>query len=250
MSAAETAAREAAAWNALHPAAVLVQYWKGVRRGEPSGTAHTRSRASVVGDSAVVWIEGVAGCIALSHVAEVTPLAAALAASATAYRVYDPDVRFARGHVRSGGYWSAWCARCVVASTFDPAPPHATEYATKLIGGYAAGVKGALAIDTQAVDREALAAWLAALPAPAYNDQGRALVRVRLAGHPLDPGVLVTVVPLVATGGPVSVGAGEVGKGCEVVTLRGASWLWCGATLMDAGEPIATAFSTPEGGAS
>ena len=57
------------AFNAAHPVGTTVRYWRGVREGEPSGTGKTRSEAQVLsGHTAVIWIEGCSGCIALSHV--------------------------------------------------------------------------------------------------------------------------------------------------------------------------------------
>lgn len=56
-------------WNTGHPVGTRVRYWKGRREGLPSGETVTRSRAEVLyGGAAVVWLEGVAGCIALTHV--------------------------------------------------------------------------------------------------------------------------------------------------------------------------------------
>lgn len=66
MSAAET--RAVAAWNKKHAVGTNVAYWSMLKRGEPTGIARTRSEASLVGGAACVFLEGVAGCIALSHV--------------------------------------------------------------------------------------------------------------------------------------------------------------------------------------
>lgn len=50
------------------PVGTLVRYWPGVREGEGK-TGRTRSAVGTVGDGTpVVWIEGEAGCIALTHV--------------------------------------------------------------------------------------------------------------------------------------------------------------------------------------
>lgn len=47
----------------------MVKYWRGEKKGEPSGTGKTSSYAQVLsGHTAVVWIDGCSGCIALSHV--------------------------------------------------------------------------------------------------------------------------------------------------------------------------------------
>ena len=45
-----------------------VYYWKGAKIGEPSGKAKVRSAASYLGGTKVVWLQGVAGCIALTHI--------------------------------------------------------------------------------------------------------------------------------------------------------------------------------------
>lgn len=57
------------AFNETVPVGTLVRYWKMAREGEPSGTSKTSTMASVLsGHTAVVWIEGCSGCVALSHV--------------------------------------------------------------------------------------------------------------------------------------------------------------------------------------
>jgi hypothetical protein len=56
------------AWNAAHPIGARVRYWRGVKRGEPSGEGPTRSEAEVRGDAAVVFIAGCSGFIYLTHV--------------------------------------------------------------------------------------------------------------------------------------------------------------------------------------
>lgn len=55
-------------FNADHPERVMVRYWKGAKQGEPTGSGMTRTQAQIVGGTAVVWIEGCSGCVALSHV--------------------------------------------------------------------------------------------------------------------------------------------------------------------------------------
>lgn len=63
------AEREVAAFNTKHPVGTRVRYWRGVREGAPSGEGPTHHPASVLGGhTAVAWIEGCSGCIALSHV--------------------------------------------------------------------------------------------------------------------------------------------------------------------------------------
>lgn len=59
-------------WNAAHPVGTIVRYWRGLREGEPSGTAPTRHPAQVMSDHVSVWITGCVGSIAISHV-EVVP---------------------------------------------------------------------------------------------------------------------------------------------------------------------------------
>jgi len=52
----------------------MVRYWKMDRDDAPSGQGPTRSHAEVLsGHTAVVWIEGVVGCVALSHVEACPP---------------------------------------------------------------------------------------------------------------------------------------------------------------------------------
>jgi hypothetical protein len=56
-------------FNEAHPVGTKVRYWKKEREGEPSGVAQTRSMAQVLsGHTAVVWVVGEPGCIAMSHV--------------------------------------------------------------------------------------------------------------------------------------------------------------------------------------
>jgi hypothetical protein len=63
--------RLVADWNTKCPPGTLVAYWLGVRTASlpPNGTAKTRSEAQLLGGhSAVVWVEGVSGAVALSHI--------------------------------------------------------------------------------------------------------------------------------------------------------------------------------------
>ena len=62
------AQRECEAWNARHPIGTMVRYWRGTRDGEPSGTGPTTFAACVLGGVAVLWVRGLSGCVALSHV--------------------------------------------------------------------------------------------------------------------------------------------------------------------------------------
>lgn len=61
------AQREVDAFNERHPVGTPVRYWLGLREG-PGSTSRTRSEAALMSDHASVWIEGVAGSVALSHV--------------------------------------------------------------------------------------------------------------------------------------------------------------------------------------
>ena len=62
----------AAKWNQTFPIGTRVRYWTGAREGIGKESV-TRSEASVLGGhSAVVWIEGCVGCMALSHVEPIT----------------------------------------------------------------------------------------------------------------------------------------------------------------------------------
>lgn len=59
-------------WNATYPVGQAVRYSAGFREGATS-RGRTRSRATLLGGhTAVVWVEGYSGCIALSHVQAVT----------------------------------------------------------------------------------------------------------------------------------------------------------------------------------
>jgi len=44
----------------------VVEYWKGLRRGAPSGEARINS-LGMVGGMPVAYLERVSGCIALTH---------------------------------------------------------------------------------------------------------------------------------------------------------------------------------------
>lgn len=61
-------AQMAAVWNLVVPVGTPVRYWTGAREGEGK-PSKTRSEAQLLGGhTAVVWVEGHSGCIALSHV--------------------------------------------------------------------------------------------------------------------------------------------------------------------------------------
>lgn len=65
----EAAERAVAAWNATYRVGQRARFWKGERRGEPSGEGEIYNEATVLGGhTAVAWIEGARGCVALSHV--------------------------------------------------------------------------------------------------------------------------------------------------------------------------------------
>lgn len=63
-------AREVADFNARYPVGTMVKYWRGVvGDDEHGGVGATRTKAEVLsGHTAVIWIEGCSGCVALSHV--------------------------------------------------------------------------------------------------------------------------------------------------------------------------------------
>lgn len=57
-----------AIFNRQHPVGTRVRYWRGIREGAGL-VGFTKSAAGILGDhTAVVWIAGCSGCIALSHV--------------------------------------------------------------------------------------------------------------------------------------------------------------------------------------
>jgi hypothetical protein len=62
------AQRQVDEWNEKYPVGTPVEFWTGAREGQGK-QSRTRSQAEVLsGHTAVVWIEGVRGCVALSHV--------------------------------------------------------------------------------------------------------------------------------------------------------------------------------------
>jgi hypothetical protein len=54
-------------WNNQFPIGTPVRFWTGVREGVGK-MGVTRSLAQVLCGTAVIWIQDVVGCIALSHV--------------------------------------------------------------------------------------------------------------------------------------------------------------------------------------
>lgn len=64
----QQAAREVAEFNGKHAIGTPVKYWRGAREGEGK-FGRTRAPAEVLGGhTAVVWIAGCSGSVALSHV--------------------------------------------------------------------------------------------------------------------------------------------------------------------------------------
>ena len=60
--------REVRVFNAANPVGSPVRYWSGERIGA-GAEGFTRSPAQLLsGHTAVVWVTGQAGCVALSHV--------------------------------------------------------------------------------------------------------------------------------------------------------------------------------------
>lgn len=59
-------------FNGLYPIGTPVRYWKGAREGNGK-VSRTRTPAQLLsGHTAVVWLENVSGCIALTHVEPIT----------------------------------------------------------------------------------------------------------------------------------------------------------------------------------
>lgn len=61
------AEKEAERFNERYPVGTRVRIWPARREGEGIETT-TRSEASIMGGTAVVWTEARSSCIALSHV--------------------------------------------------------------------------------------------------------------------------------------------------------------------------------------
>ena len=59
--------REVNTFNEKYPVGTPVRYWPGLREGEGK-LSKTRSQAQRMCDHSVVWVEGHASCISLSHV--------------------------------------------------------------------------------------------------------------------------------------------------------------------------------------
>lgn len=166
---------------------------------------------------------------------------AALEAAAAAYATTKQPRAMRRGCLRKyRTRWWGWCASCAVAAVRSETGPAGDAYAGALDGGYGDAVNAALAVAylPHPIDRAALLAWLGGLPAPEYADHPahHAPTRgVRFGRAVVDPGVIVTALPFAAAAadGDVFAGWGYAAK-AAVIVLRGAAWVWCGATL-DAG---------------
>ena len=60
-------------WNRMFPGGgIHVRFWTGAREGI-GRISTTRGEAEIMCGTAVVWIEGVSGCVALSHVEPLRP---------------------------------------------------------------------------------------------------------------------------------------------------------------------------------
>jgi hypothetical protein len=59
-----------ATWNSRHPVGTFVRYYRRIHpREDLAGVFRTRSAAQVLsGHTAVVWLEGVSGCVCLDAV--------------------------------------------------------------------------------------------------------------------------------------------------------------------------------------
>jgi hypothetical protein len=68
LSPAETAQQEADDFNAAHPIGTLLRYWSWTKEGPPTGVAPIKSKATVMCEHAVIWLEGVRSCHSISHV--------------------------------------------------------------------------------------------------------------------------------------------------------------------------------------
>lgn len=64
----ELAQREADAFNARHPVGTMLKYWSFLHEGEPAGVAPISHPASVMCESAVIWMHGVSSCHSITHV--------------------------------------------------------------------------------------------------------------------------------------------------------------------------------------
>lgn len=63
-----TPAAQVDAWNTAHPVGSPVQYWPGMRDGEPSYGVTTHPASVLGGHTPVAWIDTCGSCVALTHV--------------------------------------------------------------------------------------------------------------------------------------------------------------------------------------
>jgi len=59
-------ARAVTAWNQHHEVGVQVEY-RSRKDAEPAGTVTTAQAEVLQGHTAVVWLEGVSGCVSIGH---------------------------------------------------------------------------------------------------------------------------------------------------------------------------------------
>lgn len=56
-------------FNERHPVGTRVRYWPGVLGGDSMAVSRTRSPARMLsGHTAIVWVDGLPDCLALTHV--------------------------------------------------------------------------------------------------------------------------------------------------------------------------------------
>ncbi len=64
----EQAQCEADAFNRRYPIGTMLRYWSWLKEGPPTGVAPISHKATVIGESAVIWLTGISSCHAISHV--------------------------------------------------------------------------------------------------------------------------------------------------------------------------------------
>lgn len=57
-----------AMWNRRFPVGTRVRYWTGAREGVGKESVTRTEAEALSGHTAVIWLEGVVGCVALTHV--------------------------------------------------------------------------------------------------------------------------------------------------------------------------------------
>lgn len=78
-------------FNRQYPIGTKVRYWRGIREGAGL-EGFTKSEAAILGGhSAVVWIAGCSGCIALTHVEPLDPPAEAVHAAPGDFSAAEED---------------------------------------------------------------------------------------------------------------------------------------------------------------